>query len=82
MCDYCKQYECPPACPSYSGHSTALGDAAGACAFCDANVYADDEYYTREGKILCAECAEELISPELLDFLECKNIKEFFDMLW
>ena len=82
MCEYCRQYECLPACPSFDGHTTELGSSTGKCAFCDGNIYDCDEYYAKNDKILCAECAEELVSPELLDFLGCETIKDFFDMLW
>ena len=35
----------------------------------------------KNGKLLCEDCANELTSPELLDFLDCINLKDFFDML-
>ena len=81
MCEYCRQYECPSACPSFNGHATGLGSSTGKCAFCEANIYDSDEQYAKNDKVLCAECAEELVSPELLELLDCADIKEFFDLL-
>jgi hypothetical protein len=33
-------------------------------------------------KYLCEHCASELISPELLAFLDCEDTEDFFDMLY
>ena len=82
MCDYCKQYSCPSACPSYDGDLAGLSEKIGRCFICEDGVYADDEQYTKNEKYLCKECASELISPELLEFLDCEDIKDFFDMLY
>ena len=82
MCEYCRQYECPPACPNYDGYSSSLGTCFGGCELCGSGIYDDVGHYTFKGKHLCEECVEDLVSPELLDFLGCTTIKEFFDMLW
>lgn len=82
ICDECKQYVCPSSCPSYEGRSLNSSELVGACSRCDEILFFGDEYYRREGGILCRECAEELVSSELLDFLDCDDVKDFFDMLW
>ncbi len=64
------------------GYLAQAGQAEGMCYSCGTRVYNADKYYKKDDKILCSECAEELISPELLDFLVCTDIKEFFDMLY
>ena len=82
ICDICGAYTCPPACPSYEGKNVLLGDSVGECSVCGARVYDDDNHHSHDGKIICAECAEELLSPELLAFLGCATITEFFEMLY
>lgn len=82
ICDICRLYTCPTACPSYEGKNVLLGDSVGECSVCGARVYNDDEHYTHDGKMLCVECAEELLSPELLAFFGCDTITEFFEMLY
>lgn len=72
---------CPSSCPEFDGFVSGLGFSLGECNMCSARVYEGDEYYEKNGKILCEECAKELISPELLELLECTDIKDFFDML-
>ena len=81
ICKICGQYNCPPACPSFDGFVAGLGSSIGECEVCGSRAYSDDTYFEKNGKILCKDCAEELISPELLDFLDFADIKEFFDML-
>lgn len=72
---------CPSSCPEFDGYVSGLGDSLGECEICAARVYDDDGHCVKNGKILCRDCAEELISQELLDFLDCNDIKDFFDML-
>lgn len=72
---------CSSSCPEFDGYIVGMGSAMGECEICSARLYEDDEYIVKNEKILCKDCAEELISPELLDFLGIDNIKEFFDML-
>lgn len=82
ICEYCGQYICPSACPNFEGYVAGLGSSIGNCSVCESRVYDEDGHQEKNGKILCAECAEELVSPELLEFLDCTDIEEFFDMLW
>lgn len=56
--------------------------STGECAVCEERIYADDVHFSREGKLLCEECAGALISTELLRFLELDDINDFFEMLW
>lgn len=82
ICNYCKKIICPSSCPEFNGYLPELGDSVGLCFECSTFVYEGDSHFSHDGKLLCRECAEELISPELLDFLDCKEIKDFFDMLF
>ena len=82
ICEFCRQYECPSSCPTFDGYISGAGAYIGKCDYCDQGIFEDDKYYKFGEKILCSECAEELISPELLDFLDCESIKDFFDMLY
>lgn len=82
ICKYCGQYVCPSSCPSFAGRVAGLGQHTGTCSNCEVRVYGQEKYYEKNGKILCTECAEELISPELLSFLSCEDIDDFFDALW
>ena len=82
ICKYCGQYTCPSSCPSFDGNVAGLGARKGACARCETNVYDGEGYFEKNGKILCRDCAEELVSTELLDFLDCENLNDFFDLLW
>lgn len=81
ICKICGQYSCPSSCPEFNGFVAGLGTSIGECEICSARVYDDDGHFVKNGKILCQDCAEELISPELLEFLDCADIKDFFDML-
>ena len=82
ICEYCKQYECPSSCPSFDGYISELGKPKGLCDQCEQRIYEDERHYKFGDKMICCECAEELISPELLELLDCENIKDFFDMLY
>ena len=81
ICKICGQYTCPSSCPEFDGYIVGIGSASGECEICGARIYEGDEYFRKNGKALCEDCAEELISQELLDFLGCADIKDFFDML-
>ncbi len=76
------QYECPSSCPNFDGYVSGVGSRIGECTVCEQGIYEDDKHYIKNGKFLCSECAEEFISPELLEFLDCSDIKDFFDMLY
>lgn len=82
ICDVCKQYVCPSACPNYSYCAPLFGADVGACSVCSERVCDGDEFYVYNERLLCAECAGELIPSELLSFLLCDSIAEFFEMLW
>ena len=82
MCEYCKQYECPPSCPSFDGYVSWLGSPTFICEMCEGKIYEGDVHYVRGDRALCEDCAKELVSPELLEFLGCDDIKDFFDLLW
>ena len=81
ICKICGQFVCPPACPEFDGYVTGLGNATSECEICGVRNYEGDGHFMKNGKAICSECTEELISPELLEFLDLADIKEFFDML-
>ena len=81
ICEICRQYRCPASCPEFDGYIPGMGKPIGVCEICGCGVYEDDEYYLVNGKFICRDCAEEIVSPDLLELLECADIKEFFDML-
>ena len=81
MCEVCGQYVCPSSCPSFDGYIVGLGDPCGECSVCESRLYDDEATFSYDGKTVCAECAGELVSPELLSFLGCADIKDFFEML-
>lgn len=72
---------CPSSCPEFDGFVVGLGNSLGECEICSERAYENDGHYIKNGKILCKECAKELISPELLEFLDLTDIQDFFDML-
>jgi hypothetical protein len=72
---------CPSSCPEFDGYLADLGSSVGKCEICSSRAYEYDGHFIKNHKILCKECAEELISQELLDFLDCDDVKDFFDML-
>lgn len=82
ICEICKSYVCPPACPNFDGRVVGLGTRNGECHICGAGIYEGDGHFCRDEKMLCVECAEELISSELISFLGCEDINDFFDMLY
>ena len=81
ICKICKQYVCPASCPEFLGYVAGLESASGECEICSSRVYEGDGHHYVNGKSLCSECAEEIVSRDLLDLLECADIKEFFDLL-
>lgn len=82
ICEICESYVCPSACPHFYGRVTGVGEPIGRCHICGARIYEGDGHFCRDEKMLCAECAEELIPSELLSFLGCENKNDFFDMLY
>ena len=78
ICKICGQYICSASCPGFEGRVVGLGMPCATCSVCETGVYNEEEHYTKNGKVLCKECAMELISPELLDFLDCADIDDFF----
>lgn len=81
ICKICGQYKCPSSCPEFNGYVAGLGYSTGTCELCGSRAYGDDGHYPINGKIICQECAEEIVSPDLLELLDCADIKEFFEML-
>lgn len=81
MCKVCSHYICPSSCPSFDGRVAGLGEPTGECSVCESRTYSGETLYFYDGKVICAECASELVSPELLDFLGCADIEDFFEML-
>ena len=51
------------------------------CFICGTRVYEDDEFFEKNGRVLCDDCVKDLISQELLYFLDCTDVKDFFDLL-
>lgn len=58
MCDICRSYICPPACPSYRGERPSRGRPIGQCEECGRYLYGDDEYYFAGRAVYCEECVE------------------------
>jgi hypothetical protein len=81
ICKICNKYFCPPSCPNFDGFVVGVGSSVGECEICSSRIYADDVQFEKNGKFLCQDCAEELISLELLGFLDLTDIKDFFDVL-
>ena len=81
ICKICGQYRCPSSCPEFDGYVAGLGRSIGSCELCGARAYDDDGHYSVNNKIICPDCAEEIVSPDFLELLECADIKEFFEML-
>lgn len=81
ICDYCQKYVCPAPCPNFDGYEAGLGGPQSRCFNCESKIYGGETSYTYEDKTICQECAEELIPKELLELLDCKNFKVFFDLL-
>ena len=81
ICKICGQYKCPSSCPEFSGYIPGLGACVDECFICGTRVYEDDEFFEKNGRVLCDDCVKDLISQELLDFLDCTDVKDFFDLL-
>jgi hypothetical protein len=81
ICKICGQYTCPSSCPEFNGYLVGVGASIGECELCGTRVYDDGQYYSVNGKKICFECAEEIVSPDLLDLLDCADMNEFFEML-
>ncbi|MBP3314184.1 MAG: hypothetical protein J6M03_00035 [Clostridia bacterium] len=56
MCEICRRFICPPACPSYNGRNVEYGRRRGVCASCGKELYSSDEIYGSFTKILCKKC--------------------------
>ena len=81
ICDECGQYFCPDQCPNFSGFIVGVGHPVGVCSLCDGALYRGDKYFVCGEKTVCADCAEQLVSPELLDLFDCFSPEDFFEML-
>ncbi len=82
ICEICNKFVCPPPCPGFDGRVIGLGEPLSECEMCGARLYSEAEAYpTPSGARVCSECAEELVSCELLELCECADAKEFFEML-
>ena len=82
ICDCCGFYICPSSCPNFNGRLVSLGYPIGECYNCLSDVYSEEPHHVHDGRILCEKCASEVVSVELLEYLDCENIKEFFSLLW
>ncbi len=58
MCEICRMYICPPACPSYEGISLVNGRPIGRCDECGEYIYAEDIYFEKGRSLLCELCGE------------------------
>ena len=81
ICDECGQYFCPDSCPNFSGFIVGIGDPVRVCSLCESALYRKDKYFVFRDRTVCADCAERLIPPELLDLLDCFSPEDFFDLL-
>ena len=81
ICEICEKYICPPACPNYAGRVVGLGATVGYCYECGGRIHEEEEHFRFYDRFLCDQCADELIPSELLSFLACSDIKDFFELL-
>ena len=56
MCEICKRFICPPACPSYDGRSAEKGKRIAVCRVCGAELYADSDFFVKGATFLCKIC--------------------------
>lgn len=75
------KYYCPPSCPSFSGYMPELPEALGACALCYTKLREGDRIYKYKSKLLCKDCANDVITEALMEFLDISSQEELFDML-
>ncbi len=86
ICEYCNTLPCPPPCPSFSGYGggregEGMGMDMEICALCGVRLYESDPLFRVGTACVCPDCADELVSPDLLDLLSCPSLTEFFDLL-
>ena len=81
ICEICGQYICPACCPEFNGYVPGLGKSTGLCELCGSRVYDGDGHHIVNAKVICGDCAEEIVSPDLLELFECADINDFFQML-
>lgn len=53
MCDICKQFHCPAACPNAPEPKSVF-----ICSGCGENIYEGDEYYDLMGEQFCRDCID------------------------
>lgn len=58
MCDICRRFICPPACPSYAGISAEYGKRRARCTECGRWLYDEDDYIIDYGYPYCLRCAK------------------------
>lgn len=56
MCEICRKYLCPPACPSYVGRSAERGKTVFRCADCGKLLHEYDDYIIDYGNPYCLAC--------------------------
>lgn len=52
MCEFCRQFPCPPSCPNFTPTACTV------CDECGAKIYEGGDYYIISGTVLCPECIE------------------------
>lgn len=84
ICEYCRDLPCPPPCPDFSGYGGGRENEEmemEICALCGVRLHETDQRFRAGAAYVCPDCADELVSPDLLDLLSCPSLTEFFDLL-
>ena len=77
MCEECRKYECPPACPNFA---SPRRKSEKKCAWCEEYYEIDDVCYIG-GKSYCIDCVSEMTVNDIIRISEIEDIKEFADLI-
>ena len=56
MCNICRKFICPPACPSYEGRSSERGLRVAVCRICGEFIYRGGGRFLNDRHPLCFDC--------------------------
>ncbi len=79
MCEECGWRFCPPACPSYVGRSSALGERIAVCSLCGGEIYVNERFFTNGARVICDGCADAISVGELAALCGFESLGVIFE---
>ena len=74
MCEECPRVVCDASCPFSAG-----GEQSATCEVCGEVLFADDDFFLRDRRAVCASCAENLTLDDLLTLTDLRDVSDLLD---